>query len=64
MAASVWKNLAWWCQQFLLAELAEVCNFVKFCYFNSNFIYIADAFEKSLGSHYLGCDKEQYTHDS
>jgi hypothetical protein len=57
MAASVWKNLARWCQQFLLTELAEVCNYVKFSYFNSNFTYITVAFEKSLEGHYLGWDK-------
>lgn len=57
MAASVWENLGRWCQQFLLTELAEVCNYVKFSYFNSNFTYIADAFGKSLEGHYLGCDK-------
>lgn len=57
MAASVWENLARGCQWFLLTELAEVCNYVKFPYFNSNFTYIADAFGKSLEGHYLGCDK-------
>lgn len=57
MAASVWKNGARWCQQFLLTELAEVCNYVKFSHFNSSFTYIADAFEKSLEGHYLCCDR-------
>lgn len=30
MAASVWKNVARGCQQFLLTELAEVCNYMTF----------------------------------
>lgn len=57
MAASIWKNLARCCQQFLLTELAEVCNYVKFSYFNSNFTYIADAFGMISEGHYLDCDK-------
>lgn len=41
----------------MLTELAEVCNYVKFSYFNSNFTDITDSFEKRLEGHYLGYDK-------
>lgn len=64
MAASVWKNLARQCQQFLLTELDEVCNYVKFSYFNSNFTYIAEAFGKSLEAIIWVVRKEQNIHDS
>lgn len=47
MAASVWKNVARWCQQFLLTELAEVYNYVKSSHFNSSFTYIADALKRA-----------------
>lgn len=51
-----WKNLARWWQQFLLTELAEVCNYVTISYFNSNFTYTTVASEKIREANYLGCD--------
>lgn len=47
MALQFEENSVNWYQQFLLTELAEVYNYVKFSHFNSSFTYIADALKRA-----------------